>query len=127
MWVRIWLRMYLYMCVYACVRMHLYMHVNISMSMPKFMQEYVFVCERMFVFMLIIVFAVTFCAHVILFDDNLVCFCPAYTLLVQERRRTLGDLPVYMSWFMILRIVQVRKIKNCCCFFSFLMVYFPLT
>ena len=40
--------------------------------------------ENMFVVMLIMVFTATFCAHIIPFDGNLACFCPVYTLLLQE-------------------------------------------
>ena len=53
--------------------------------------------QNVFVFKLVTVFTVTFCAHVILFDANLVCFCPVYTLLPQERWRRFGDLPVCMG------------------------------
>ena len=89
----------MYMCVYACVCMHVCMYIGIDIL--RFMHEYAFVCGRRFVFMLVIVFAVTICAHTISIDGNLVCFCPVYTLLPQERRREPGDLAVCMDRHMV--------------------------
>ena len=55
----------------------------------------------MVVFMLITVFAVKFCTSIISLDGNLVCICPVYTLLPQERTRRLGDLSGCMDWHMV--------------------------
>ena len=57
----------------------------------------------LFVYVLFTVFTVMFCAHIILFDGNFVCFCPVYLLLPQERRRRLSYLPVCMDWHVVFR------------------------
>ena len=81
-----------YVCVYVLVYVHSYarvrvcMYMHIGMDILRFMHEYVFA------FMRVPVFIVSFFAHVYSFDGNLVCFCPVYTLLPQERRRRLGKL-----------------------------------
>ena len=67
----------------------------IDMDILRIMHEYVFV------FMLVAVFTATFCAGIILFDGNPFCFSPFYTLLPQERRRELGDLPVCVNRHMV--------------------------
>ena len=73
------------------------MYGYIGMDILRFMQEYVFACGRMFVFILVAVFTATFCADIISSDGNLACFSPIYLLPPQERRRRFHDLPICMD------------------------------
>ena len=91
----------MYVWVYACACVCVCMYLYIDMDILRYMHEYVFV------FMFVIVFSVTFCVHTISFDWNLVCFCPACTLLPQERRRRLCDLPICMDGHMVFRASSV--------------------
>ena len=91
--------------------MFIYVFMGVCINILRFMHEHVFVCKRMFVFMLVTVFNVTFCAHILSSDSNLACFCPVYILLPQERRHRLGDLPIHMDCHMAFRASSMDRIS----------------
>ena len=70
------------------------MHLHIGMNILGIMHEYVFV------FVLVAVFTVTFCAHIISFDSNLIVFVLFNVLLPEKSRSRLEDL-VCMDWHMV--------------------------
>ena len=75
------------------VNVCIYMHID--MDVLRLVHEYAFV------FMFATIFTVTFCAHRISFENNLVCFCSVFHIIAKERRRRLGHLPVCMDWGMV--------------------------
>ena len=91
----------------VCVCMYMYIGVDIL----RFMHEYVFVCGDMFLFMLVIVFAVTICAHTISFDGNLVCFCPVYSgiRLINPRLINPAAYHIQFAWNGIVPILSRYK------------------
>ena len=104
---------YVCLCVHVCVYVCMYKYIG--MDILRFMHVYVLV------FMLVAVFTVRFCAHIISFDDNLVYFCPAPSILPQERRCRLVDLPVCKDWHTVFRASSVNM--HFIFFMSFFCVY----